>query len=1112
MPTLTVNELLQYTTSCSSTTTKSTLTGKLSLVTEKNTEHKQGSIRLNDMNTRESIACVLDRFAPNFIENVVTVDVWNFIRDPQSGCLFLEILSDNTYREGSELSVIREHIVRENEAFDRMFNSREYHTPHSKLLSKNTDLVGKVKAISGLRISPNSPVTFLVELVNTEDNESIIINFTGEELIVFRFYFQIDSIYTFRGLVWAENLPYNYLYTNASKCCTITPTQYLNNITIIPHLYDSNLNMTRRANYKGQITRVIDTLFGIYEMDDQFILCLYNCPGYSIDTPYRVNTRLNIHNFHGAWIHSGKENSYLLQAWNKNSPCSVVEACQKTYVSIIEFPNHLDLVAENMGVMTNHSELYIECITNNSSFTQLAQQLELYESLNGRFDVDLTPKQFIDMFKAIRKYVFNNTNTEFDPGVGYLTSFIHHPEECSSIAPELSKHIYLDSYLTLKTLKTNLIEKLQPYELNMRGANNMFVLDNLPIRYSLYEQDRSYVLGLVEMTDDGRVMLRECGTDIELVTSTRLEFGGIYIIKQGMMFEEDLSFKEAITGVVKSSKLIYLTCDAQNMYLVRRPLIPRFHMQFQFDPYKITGFTCTNPDIRTYSVVHILEKNPIQTVLYDSQDNPNPQLCMESRLLVEIYPIGEQTSLRKAILVTSNRTNTLDYNKSCQVDGWCVISGLDQQQSNVIYMEKGKNHMFPISIQPTTAKSSISIVPVKVSTSRPKDESRRILRVSQLTIDALAPDDSYRKRSYLFYNFPVHVRGVVVSKKIMKGMGTAGVLEGQSREIHNLFGIGTGSFDRKVQIQLRQEDTLDSITIYIDPTKIHYPLGLVPGATVTFRNLLRKSKESDIGVICETLDTSFIQVETTRYEDPEIMNDGLNDDVTQKYINDLLVIDETMDQDEIFKVYCSVQKILNIEMKWSCRECYTDILKYQCQRMCTDSSRCFIVSAFMEIGDNNDVCLAAIDGMSLMSKILQLNEQQLKGLEQLALEYGRIQYNQFRGCRVDSVDIAGRMNANIFHVKQRSILGCTLTELFEKAKSTGDVWMYGKIMKPSVQKTIREDVNPELENIQEVSTTELGEHSKFYEFEKKKIKVLDILNADKKAYAYNELQKALRFL
>ncbi|KAI7894888.1 uncharacterized protein EV154DRAFT_548766 [Mucor mucedo] len=113
----------------------------------------------------------------------------------------------------------------------------------------------------------------------------------------------------------------------------------------------------------------------------------FNCPSYELNMPYRVNTRIVVHNIHPAWIHSGKENSHLLTVWTK----AVMGSCSKTHVDIIEFSNDLNVTCKNTEVMTNHVELYIDCILNFASFAEHIRQLELYESLNNRFNVDWTP-------------------------------------------------------------------------------------------------------------------------------------------------------------------------------------------------------------------------------------------------------------------------------------------------------------------------------------------------------------------------------------------------------------------------------------------------------------------------------------------------------------------------------------------------------------------------------------------------------------------------------------------------------------------------------------------------------------------------------------------------
>ncbi|KAG2205713.1 hypothetical protein INT47_008070 [Mucor saturninus] len=195
---------------------------------------------------------------------------------------------------------------------------------------------------------------------------------------------------------------------------------------------------------------------------------------------------------------------------------------------------------------------------------------------------------------------------------------------------------------------------------------------------------------------------------------------------------------------------------------------------------------------------------------------------------------------------------------------------------------------------------------------------------------------------------------------------------------------------------------------------------------------------------------------------------GITDGIAQKYVRDLIAIDEANDKNEIFRVYCSVQSILHVELKW------------------TYTSRCFIVSAFLEVSNEYGVVLATLDGWNLITKLLQLTEKQRNGLEQLALEYGAIKYSQFKGCRVRSEEASEPAGEAAFKEKQNALLDCTLDTLFEKAKTIGSRWIYGTSMKNK-----QEPSNPVLEI-------------------KKKIKVLDIRNADSVTYAYDEVRNALK--
>lgn len=50
--------------------------------------------------------------------------------------------------------------------------------------------------------------------------------------------------------------------------------------------------------YTGVVTKVVDSLFGVYELDQRILLCLFHYLGYSETCPFRVGTRLTITHCH----------------------------------------------------------------------------------------------------------------------------------------------------------------------------------------------------------------------------------------------------------------------------------------------------------------------------------------------------------------------------------------------------------------------------------------------------------------------------------------------------------------------------------------------------------------------------------------------------------------------------------------------------------------------------------------------------------------------------------------------------------------------------------------------------------------------------------------------
>lgn len=1108
MTTIGIQQLCQIQHSSSSSMTGSPLKGTLYLISqEKNMEFKRGSVHLVDKTTKESIPCVIDRFFPEFHKQTITIKKWNYIFDEPSGYKYVEFATDDAYRGVSEFSILRNHFIKENQTF-RSFKKQSYYTPHANMSSKDNNIVGKVKAISILFVQPEVAANFFVELTDIQGLESVYIKFSGNQLVKYHSYFRIGSIYTFQGLGWTTVLKQDmFLYNDIARCCTITQSQYTNNVTIIQHTYPSNMSSVVNENisFTGYITRVIDSVFGIYELDHKLILCLFHYLGYSQDKPYRINTKIHITHFHGIVIRSNG-NSNLLNLWQMKKDCAVLITCMRTHIEIIKFPTNCDIPVENMETIDLKNSIYTHIIQRQSTFSQLIRQLEIYATLVTKFNsIDWKQKEFINMFTAIRNYVFETTHTDY---TGIQTNLVHdflqHDCICSVIGSEIITHIDIDDYPTLEKIKSDLNQQLEPYQLDIPSGNGLYELDNVDIKSASYKQSNSYLLGLIEMTRDGRLVLKDDGSSILLTTATCVEFGGIYIIRQAHMFQEDLSFLDTKSGIKQDIKSTYLTCDSKDLCLVRRPLSPRLQIQDEFNPHQVIGFNCIDPNLQSYVVVHVLDSYPIQIVL-----QKKGVFDMEVRMTVEVYNFGEKNKKRKAILVTSSKTNSLEYSKKLQVDDWGVISGLRKDEM-IYFLDGNIHHVFQISIRPEKIPNATLIVPIQGPPS-PIDKTREVYNVSQFSVESLLPDESFMKKSYMFYNVPINVRGVVISKRIMNGLGVTGLLEPHAMKLYKGFGIGTGYFDRNIQIQLRQEDSLDFITIYIQANKLHYPLGLVPGATVTIRNLIRKPTANKFEFYCSTLSTSTIQVETTRQNKEDIALENVETHMLSEFHQNS--IDSAEKEDRIFRVCCYVKAIISVELKWKCRYCDSVIRCGDCHGMCIDAPRVFIASAFVEVSDGTNNATATIDGERLVFRLLQLREAQVTTLKRITTSYGQINYSGWSGSRIATLEEIGTEELN--KKQKQEMHGYTLDDIFSKAREVGYIWVYGKTIRPTLKRKrqlvdhVDEQVNHVFNGLHNVNMSDNGSLLKSWEMNKLKIKVLEIECTDARSQAYGQLMNAL---
>ncbi|CAO3623372.1 unnamed protein product [Cunninghamella echinulata] len=223
-----------------------------------------------------------------------------------------------------------------------------------------------------------------------------------------------------------------YLSYHSATTTTVTAAAELPLLNNYLHLTRYDLNNSNNNNnltkYEGFVTRIIDPLFGIYELNNEIVLCLFYYLGYSEKQPYHTGTYLVIHHAHMVALTATTGNSLLLdQLWKapfvKRDPHEPIRialvACMRsnikidiinnngrkkknntnhnyntsTIINMDEYSGMLFYSEKNNNGLdpTSFSHLiykrliYYHCLHHCHDFFTLLKHLELYASLQTKF-------------------------------------------------------------------------------------------------------------------------------------------------------------------------------------------------------------------------------------------------------------------------------------------------------------------------------------------------------------------------------------------------------------------------------------------------------------------------------------------------------------------------------------------------------------------------------------------------------------------------------------------------------------------------------------------------------------------------------------------------------
>lgn len=1195
MADLNVNDLKHYTSGTTSSIVKAPLIGILTIVVNEEDDFPRGTVLLLDLVNNDPVVCFVDRTLPRALETTVQIRKWNCVNLKEGdNAFYIEFCLEDVYSD----KYAKKCILREQFSSDRIIfkeslkRQMEYYTPGGTLQltppQSRVNMVGIVYAISTLYLEDGKPAKFYLQITSRKPSndttaklKAINVLFSGNDMIKYYRYFQIGGAFAFHNLDITsihinDRTSFNALsFNNRSNCQAIKYSHLEKTHKSSSGSNTSNhpltiITVNTHKTYTGRITRVIDSMFGIYEIDNSIIVCLFHLFSYIADMPFRINTRIRLHHFHAVVITpKDGETSYLLQnLWDApktDEGYMALTACINSHINILKFPDHCgDFTETTKSFVLPHDtdigsqiKLYTYSEINNkrSAFTQLLGQLEIYAALTVKFvdtnivkDLDV----FIRAFNTVRHQVYGRTKTREIQASDLLNNFFLHDTVCLLVGDE-NFYMEIDSYPSVNKIKNNLQDNLEDYQLDLAGGNTMFEKENVLIQKADYDQTAGYfILGMLQVAHDGRLYLMDSESRILFVLAASSSLisrraGEIYVVRRLQMFREDLSFVEnEDEDVIKRKDLFVLYFVCQDKDLV--PLDDEYDSNATFHIRDAVNLHNTklkklslsrmpqeirnNPRDYQYLAVHVVNRYPVEVCF-----TPSGSIYLECRVIVKMHEIEgigstaaspdyiKSTGSEEYTLIFSSLKKTLHLHLDFQVDSYWVIYGLDkpgsliksivENRSFAFSIDNEKHTIYPISFDYITS-NMIELQPHYGESAITPNPLSLIYNVSQLTdLNNLPPGLSSQITSLNYFEELIHVQGVVIIKRFMEGYTTHSTLNKHALKLHNQLGISTGKTNRKLFVQIRQPDSLDTISIYMDIHKVHYPIGMVIGSTVTFRNLIRKKKLSSNEEFFFLADPSTcIHVNNTT-PSPDIISMKPAPIMTRlisSFLDPVLGIQDQSSK-QIFKLYCYISSIINLTLKWECRDCGSIVRNNDCYGMCEGASRIFSVHAFVQISDGTANANAGIDGERLVFRLLQLSTNQIDALKNLVLDYGQLSYGGWGTAKIKTMDDEEeRLNYDPEKDQRNAMHGYTLEDLCNNAKRAGQFYLYGQVQsKPNRKRFREEEVVDWSDNLidefklRKFKISDNGSLLKTAELSKLRIKIVEIEFPDARIVAYEML-------
>ncbi|KAL0087118.1 CST, telomere maintenance, complex subunit CTC1-domain-containing protein [Phycomyces blakesleeanus] len=982
-----VHELLAQNQSTSSSLSKAYIVARIQIVPNDN-NFSCPIIQLVDPTTHQNVKCQVDQINPYSNNQIVCLRqwTWTILTD---GSVFVGFIWDPSCLDGLDV-IMQKHTARCQKLLNDSIIYRPLQLRKSNQLAV-LNISGKVSAISGVyQRKAGSIPCYFVEL--EDEDYTLCVWFLGKEFIKYYWDFRIGNYYVFSD-VQVATLALNQTKRGILRyipiqskyfCITQYQGQILENAAArIPSLTEHTSvfppavwlksDADDSHTYEGVITRAIDSVLGIYEIDHQYTLCLFHSARLSL--PCHPKTRIRLHHIHSVQIQA--DNSLLLNnhwksSFSSDAPktYSFLIACPRSRIEILSIPIYttaseipLDMKACSMNSLDQSS------FDENMNFMQLLQTLEFKWTLYYYqlfMSISMSPNALLQATQNYASTLLSQDHNEAaDQKLSRFTSFLEFNQFCNAVPSSRNAKFSLQTYPSIEKLKKLGSQKSQ--------SKYSPPLSDLNIQHASFED--CPIIGVVDAFSDGQLCLKDGTGYIPLLVVYPKDHSRdiilietLCIIRRFDYINEETSFKNSSGNACKTEN-IYLTCyieDVDILFTGQSHLLTNLPDASVINSF-LDHFKAEEKD-DVLTILHIRNIQPTRAV-FSSKNT----VVLESHIIAICYDVIHPDSTCQTVsphfvtLVLSSERDSLYQLAQFHIGRWMASSYKNPRQS--LWRVGSKMKIVPIA----TNTSKIHIVPVLNPVLHFKVP--KIYDVKGIQKISAQYNSEYSGKHI---QKTINLIGLVVYKEYVSSRDSL-MPENRQRiwELYKTHRVGCPQMTSH-SILVRLRSGLSTFDIYINLGLQIMPLGVIPGSVVLFTNLgLKPKRQGSVIYGFGTTCTYFTLLETSQ---------DLNISVDQD-IPTYMLGESVPEQRRLFKAVCHI-KLLKLHMQWICKTCGLCAMADKCGGLCDDARAVFKVKMTLEVRDGTAACLSYTEDESLLFLLWGCSQSQRNNIKQQVFSSG----------------------------------------------------------------------------------------------------------------------------